>query len=153
MSGFKSQEAFTLPSSLHCSYSLTGPSLASQAIYVCTTCSSSASENQCCCSNCAEICHAGHEVNYLAYGMAYCDCVQSSTCQLTHSQVSPMSSPVNPSAFQLHDASPVFQSYEVQLDNVLDVTILQQQCQLLIQRTKDTFWIDLNTPPRYALLS
>lgn len=139
------EEAFPKP----CSYGLTGSSLASQAIYVCSTCSTSTSENQCCCSSCAEVCHAGHEVNYLAYGMAYCDCGQSSSCQLAHSSSTVPPKIIHPSAFHLHDASPVFQSYRIQLNSVLDVNLLQQQCQLLIQRTKDTFWVDLTTPPRY----
>ena len=148
MSSFVAQDDPFPRSSQHCSYSLTGPSLASQAIYICSTCSSDTAENQCCCSNCAEVCHAGHEVSYLTYGLAYCDCGQSSSCQLTHKHSALMTSFIHPSAFPLHDTVPIFQSYRLQLNSILDVNVLQQQCQVLIQRTKDTFWIDLHTPPR-----
>jgi hypothetical protein len=61
-----------------CSYALTGPNLAYQAIYICNTCNQSqgddGADNKCCCESCAKICHDGHDVEFLAFGRGFCDC-------------------------------------------------------------------------------
>ena len=129
-----------------CSYCLTGSTLAPQAVHICYTCNVNTTENKCCCANCAEVCHAGHEVNFLAFGFAYCDCGQSQ-CQLTTANTL-HPPPMSPSAFVMDDSIPIFHSYTIQMNTAIDVSILQRQCQVITQLSKDTFWVDFNTPPR-----
>ena len=140
-----------------CSFGITGETLVNQAIYICSTCqtSSSSSEpsNLCCCTHCAEICHDGHEVEFIAYGEAYCDCSKTNTCQLYSSFSS--SDILNPSAFKPainRPPSNYFSAHQITPYSLtsLDMTQLQAECKKLTLSTKDTFWIGGNEAPSCA---
>jgi hypothetical protein len=74
-----------------CTFAVTGPANAFQAIYVCYSCTTTSgpvnneSEDTdtttsksaavlCVCAACAERCHGDHDVNYIGMGPSYCDC-------------------------------------------------------------------------------
>ena len=75
-----------------CTFAATGPRLLFQAIYNCRTCmeasdfSGGEGKDQedealglcCICESCADYCHGDHEVEFLGYAPAYCDCSSSS---------------------------------------------------------------------------
>ena len=69
------------------------PNLIHQPIYVCQTCNDPndpATANKCCCAGCAATCHDGHEVDFIAYGNAYCDCGAAGDggcCQLINESI------------------------------------------------------------------
>ena len=55
-----------------CTYPLSSENLVNQAIYLCNTCFGDS--GRCCCSGCAFTCHDGHDVQFMTFGRAYCDC-------------------------------------------------------------------------------
>ena len=62
-----------------CTFAIGGKGLLHQAIYICRTCQGdeNKSSSSCCCVGCADICHANHDVEYVAFGRSYCDCGES----------------------------------------------------------------------------
>ena len=71
---------------LLCTFAATGPRMSFQSIYNCQTCMTSSSsrnsknstlEDTCCiCESCAKACHEDHDVHFLGYAPAYCDCAK-----------------------------------------------------------------------------
>ena len=61
-----------------CTFAVTRSNPAFQAIFICLDCTES--EECCICHSCAEMCHAGHDVDYIAMGPAYCDCAKLNDC-------------------------------------------------------------------------
>ena len=51
-----------------CSYAISGKEAIQQSVFICLTCQK---KNECCCLACSKTCHEGHNVKYLAYGLAY----------------------------------------------------------------------------------
>ena len=64
-----------------CSFALGQEILLNQPVYACFTCDPGEDgQPLCCCKGCAQRCHAGHQVQFLAQGKAYCDCFQRPNC-------------------------------------------------------------------------
>eukprot|EP01135_Chromosphaera_perkinsii_P006329 Nk52_evm58s485 gene=Nk52_evmTU58s485 len=55
-----------------CTYTYTGKNFKDQHWYFCYTCGLTNSEG--CCSVCARLCHAGHDIAYARYSRFFCDC-------------------------------------------------------------------------------
>ena len=75
---------------LLCTYAATGSRMSFQAVYNCQTCMNSfqnksddeASDLCCICDSCAACCHEDHDVNFLGYAPAYCDCGKNGSCRI-----------------------------------------------------------------------
>mmetsp|Transcript_20898 Transcript_20898/g.26968 ORF Transcript_20898/g.26968 Transcript_20898/m.26968 type:complete len:462 (-) Transcript_20898:416-1801(-) len=80
-----------------CTYVATGPRMSFQAVFDCQTCKERLSRNEnnedevtfhCICESCAESCHAGHDVAFIGFAPAYCDCnVNNSCCMIEKSSL------------------------------------------------------------------
>jgi hypothetical protein len=91
-------------------------------------------------------------VEFFAYGNAYCDC-GAHGCSLTQERVPPLPT-LDPLVFKSNNNSiPSFSSYTIQPSESFDLNILQQQCQKLVNKSKDTFWIYANDTASCALES
>lgn len=149
-----------------CTYAISGSTLMHQAVYICETCNDgSTNNNSCCCAGCASSCHEGHDVSFMTYGNAYCDCGQSKCSLMTESMVSASellainkgtisfdsdnsgrvagtaASGVNIPPFSIHE-----------MKNVTELSqSLQEQCEALAALSKDTFWLGINDTPRCPL--
>lgn len=55
-----------------CTYTVSQSNFMEQHWYYCYTCGLTFSEG--CCSICAQVCHAGHEISYARYSRFFCDC-------------------------------------------------------------------------------
>ena len=140
-----------------CSYPLTGPNLTYQAIYICGTCTSVS--NACCCSGCAETCHNGHDVSFLAYGRSFCDCGANFCSNAIKS--------VNPAKFICRYNDPSITFDRIQQFNDFDrcgfkeflisskedavFSLLRTDSCQLVRQSKDTFWVDDSFEPRCSL--
>lgn len=92
-----------------------------------------------------QVCHAGHSVDFFAFGNAYCDCGLSG-CALTRSPPPPL---IDPRALAPPSVPP-FAAYKVRCREQVDLAALQEQCRSLTARTKDTFWVGAQDTPRCA---
>jgi hypothetical protein len=137
-----------------CSFAVTGPAEAYQAIYVCQTCCGS-KENLCICQACAEFCHADHEVvHYIAMGPSYCDC-RAVGCQIASESddAAARCGTIVPSSTTGHCPAPIAEPNHG-ADYILDVyrlpvledisfrDALVAQATDLVNHSRDTFWID-----------
>lgn len=134
-----------------CTFAVTGETPVFQAILVCLDCSSD-EEGVCLCRACAELCHAGHEIDYIGMGPSYCDCQQLSSCRLQEAsemladKLSLSSKGIQHTAPSLKDET---QKYiqEVFTISSLDERScdrLVREAAELVKHSKDTHWLELN---------
>jgi hypothetical protein len=138
-----------------CTFFVTGNALTHQGIFRCITCSENSEENTCCCAGCSKHCHQdqGHEVEYLANGLAYCDC-GSRDCGLLKSTYALDGKLLQPGEkflchpctvehdqrlpFGRHDivgTNPAMGNIEAFLQLVAD------ECVEIVSQNKETFWV------------
>lgn len=131
----------------YCSFCVTQKVSFHQPIYVCNTCNSSANNNLCCCAGCATYCHAGHDVGFIAFGDAYCDCGEGK-CGLFTKTVEekttipplPTSNPVLSAAKSLLLKEKV-EDYKIE---GIDYERALAEAIELVKHSKDTFWFPAN---------
>jgi hypothetical protein len=143
-----------------CTFAATGANPAFQAIFVCLDCSSSDDDcGACLCHACAELCHAGHDVDYIAMGPAYCDCqttVGGTCCRLQEaSQKEAKRISVPSEGMKEHFVAPplsreedsfVQEAFTISsLDNDQYCDLLVREATELIKHTKDTHWLNLSS--------
>eukprot|EP01041_Mallomonas_annulata_P000188 gene188-323_t len=135
-----------------CTYALSHDQLLHQAIYICSTCDPSSS--YCCCAGCAEICHAGHNVSFLAFGRAYCDCgAAGCSLKLTSMPTAEymVKSGTSPQfSVDMSICIPPFRAYTFLDKNMLGSDLKANAIQL-VESSKDTFWMDYTATPRCFL--
>lgn len=136
----------------YCSFIATKTKPFSQGIYVCHTCNKT-SDNLCCCAGCATFCHAGHDVGFVAFGEAYCDCgagqcglLQRSLQDGVHANL-PASSEVIQGAMSLLRRE-LFSEFTI--ENV-DYSAAIAQATNLVSLSKETFWLPATASPRCYL--
>jgi hypothetical protein len=146
-----------------CTFAISRNNLISQAIYICQTCTSGELNNICCCSGCSKICHADHDVSFVAYGKAYCDC-GCSGCLLFRQSL-PLATNVvshhHSNGLILQDDGRIGGTVECGLVispfnvhkfneaffNPMALQSLNRQCNTLVSLSKETFWLgDLDEP-------
>jgi len=153
MASFAQKEGRESPEeSFECSHLLSGDRDLYQMVYVCETCY--AGTNQCCCVGCASTCHAGHDVNMVGYAPCYCDCgasgcVHSSSARSTvrKGEAARASSTTGPTS--AGPEWPLFQSHT--FSHTGFVAPAKRESLELVQRSKETFWLALDSAPRCAL--
>jgi hypothetical protein len=131
-----------------CTYFVSGPHLVHQGIYKCITCESlETSTNSCCCAGCAEFCHKDHDVEFLANGLAYCDC-GSGFCVLYQNTQSKYRSMLEFEQQYLYAERPLSvcdRAFEVFSLFHSDIPAFCQgmtdHCSSVISHSKDTFWV------------
>lgn len=136
----------------YCSFVATKTKPFSQGIYVCQTCNTTA-DNLCCCAGCATFCHAGHDVGFVAFGEAYCDCgagqcslFQRSIQDAVHANL-PASSEVIQGAMSLLRRE-LFSEFAVEH---IDYSTAITQATTLVTLSKETFWLPATASPRCYL--
>ena len=148
---------------LFCTFALTGETLRHQAIYVCKTCTTlgRSMKGECCCEGCARTCHAGHKLEFVCFGAAYCDCGKAgeSKCKLIGAsrveaekilpsrKAAPSSSSASSPAA---DAQPFCRVHLIDYPRGRD-EVLRQQCIELVRHSKETFWLARGDEPRCLL--
>lgn len=142
-----------------CTFAIGDKNLIQQAIYACETCGTN--EDACCCAACSKICHNGHDVSFVAFGPAFCDCGHNG-CSLIGPSMDAAAKLLQANNGQdyykyglLGNAKPgQVPSFNVQeicgLDALL-TTSLQDQCAALVTKSKETFWLGMNDNPRCEL--
>ena len=61
-----------------CTYAATKNNPFNQHIYTCRTCYGTSEEQLLCiCQYCSQVCHDGHDIEYIGFGLSYCDCSSS----------------------------------------------------------------------------
>lgn len=136
-----------------CSFAVSGNTAIHQAIYLCETCSEGQQDNKCCCVGCMHHCHKDHEVSFLAFGHAYCDCGQAG-CALYKGSTEEAQRLLDNNYRTADPAiinatsnyAPIFTVHDFQgLQEEVD--LLKVQALDLTQQSKDTFWVSqLDTP-------
>jgi hypothetical protein len=135
---------------LLCTFAATGTNPSFQAIFVCLDCGSD-KDGVCICRACADACHAGHDVDFVGMGPAFCDCPElGNCCRLQsasqaeaarlgiHPDVDGMKAHVVPQAgTYLQEA---FTISSLQEDHVCDRLV--REAIELIQHSRDTHWLD-----------
>jgi hypothetical protein len=120
-----------------------------QAIYICITCNELyGTENNCCCINCAEVCHKDHDVNFFTFGYAYCDCGATATSQCRLRTNTSPTFTLDPQIFSLQINTKAFSPYMLQMNQSVDMNTLHRNCEQLVSKTKETFWVGINDSPR-----
>ena len=138
-------EQFCQPCSL-CTYSLSGPNLVYQAIYVCQTCSPGS--DKCCCAGCANTCHNGHDVSFLAMGQSYCDCAMDSNCLIVKYSCASARKLLQTNDLSIYLSSrrevklDPFQEYIITCKDSSYYAAMSDCCAHLVQHSKETFWLD-----------
>jgi hypothetical protein len=135
----------------NCTYFISGDRLVHQAIYCCHTCNENAEiKNSCCCAGCAETCHEGHDVEYLANGLAYCDCGKGQ-CRLFQSTKERFQSSLLAGEDFLYGGEVPLaiadRPFEVHHFSELNKEFLElaaQQCDGIVKHSKETFWVGCN---------
>ncbi|CAN0003082.1 unnamed protein product, partial [Ectocarpus fasciculatus] len=149
-----------------CSYALTGDSCMIQGVYRCLTCTTEAESNKCCCAGCAESCHWEHDVEYVGYGMAYCDC-GAGACELfgdsrefaqkvlgaaggskVSHDLDGRIAGSTAAGFKVKEFSE-FVWNELTCGDVRQA--LEEQAEALVRFSKETFWLGSQDAPRCAL--
>lgn len=134
-----------------CTYFVSGDHLVHQAIFCCHTCSDQGKEstvsNICCCGGCAEVCHKGHEVEYLANNLAYCDCGQSG-CQLYQSTKERHQTSLQVGEEYLYGgevplsiADRPFETHRFSDIGKEMLEFASNQCLEIVSQSKETFWV------------
>jgi hypothetical protein len=129
-----------------CTFSITGQRPINQAIYICRTCNKNENTNECCCSCCASICHADHDIEFIAFGNAYCDCGEKG-CRLfalSHSDLLPNSAIIEKFQNKFKGKVPKFESFAI---HHVDYSLLIEQIKTLIKQSKETFWLSATESP------
>jgi hypothetical protein len=147
-----------------CSYALTGDKSMYQGVYRCITCTSEAESNKCCCAGCADACHWEHDVEYIGYGLAYCDCGAGSCELFGDSKI--LAEKVLRTVGSSHIAHDrdgriagdsgltVNEFAEFRWSSLCNSEVrhtLEEQAQALIKFSKETFWLAAGATPRCAL--
>ena len=140
-----SDEAMESSPSL-CTFAATGTNPAFQAIFVCLDCVES-EEGLCICRACADVCHASHDVDYIAMGPSYCDCQQLGMCRLQDSSQAEAARLGLDGCMKAHVA-PEGETY---LQEVFTISSLDdhacdrlvREASELIKHSRDTHWLDL----------
>lgn len=152
-----------------CSFALTGPNLAYQAIYICNTCNENNEnddDNNCCCESCAVYCHEskGHDVEFLAFGRGFCDCGDRG-CDLCKSSYDTAKrclikkknlaldeeGRVDDDAIRNIQIEPIKISFFEGLTNENLDQALRMHCIALSKMSKETFWVSSTSQPRSPL--
>ena len=160
-----------------CTYAVTQTNLFTQEIYVCHTCNRKSSKTKkkrdttashCCCSGCADKCHASHDVEFVANGAAFCDCGHGEMC--TPCILIEQSLPVAAELLRFNEhgggiesllmhqmSSPPLATNNLGFDVCqfagLDVHLsqLRGDCMALVAKSKETFWLGADAPSRCGL--
>jgi hypothetical protein len=143
-----------------CTFALSHRNMLHQAIYICRTCSGKETSGVCCCSGCSNVCHDGHDVDFLAFGNAYCDCGADGGCVLIDRSIiasekllgnrsgsgvvvdHALFSTLNRSVFSEHSISTI--------KNARIGAFLRAQSSLLVTFSKETFWLSCESTPSCA---
>mmetsp|Transcript_20886 Transcript_20886/g.30059 ORF Transcript_20886/g.30059 Transcript_20886/m.30059 type:complete len:523 (+) Transcript_20886:29-1597(+) len=153
---------------LRCSFAVTGQRLVHQGIYRCLTCSRAShamdedtdnadaiDTNCCCCAGCADTCHEGHDVEFLANGLAYCDC-GSGGCELlstTKERGDYCSALYEGVSMHVIDRIRPFNTHDfihcTDSSDALHATMLQlaNDCCETVRSSKETFWVGADWRP------
>jgi hypothetical protein len=146
----------TIESPSLCTFAATGTNPAFQAIFVCLDCVES-EDGLCICRACADVCHAGHDVDYIAMGPSYCDCQQLGSCRLRDSSQAEAARLGLDGCMKAHVAP----KGEFYLQNVFIISSLDdhacdrlvREASELIKHSRDTHWLDLtDTEKNYCKL-
>lgn len=148
-----------------CTFAVGEKSLIPQPIYICNTCNNLDQQraNRCCCVGCAKSCHKDHDVAYMAFGRAYCDC-GADTCSLMRYSL-PIAQNVRRSMknkLLTFDESGhiggtsntglvTVEFQEKVINGIHNWQIYAQDCAALVEHSKDTFWIGAAEQPRCLL--
>lgn len=134
----------------NCTYFVSGDCLVHQAIYCCHTCNrenNQMNSNSCCCGGCIEICHEGHDVEYVANGLAYCDCgkgqchlFQSTKERFQHSLLA-NEEYLYGGEVPLSIADRPFEVHQFIEMNKEILELAAQQCEGIVRHSKETFWV------------
>lgn len=142
-------------SSALCTFALSNTNLVHQAIYLCQSCYGES--GKCCCAACAVTCHDGHDVQFMAFGRAYCDC-GCDGCMLARDSIAAAADVLSSSSQQsialdafgrIEEASGSnliindFSVTTLQFNNLL----VQNQCSQLVSESKETFWLGKSSIP------
>lgn len=149
-----------------CSYALTGDTPMMQGVYRCLTCTTEAESNRCCCVGCAENCHWEHDVEYIGYGMSYCDC-GAGACELfgESKEIAQRVLDAAGCSQVTHDIDgrlagskassvEISEFAEFMWSSLADGDVrraLEEQAEALVKLSKETFWIGAGDSPRCAL--
>lgn len=145
-----------------CSYVATGNRAVNQAIYVCHTCEGDAglTTGECCCLGCMKVCHIDHDVEFIAYGDAYCDC-GARGCALYERTFRTRSSGQGQSQELLMPPLPLYLQSRISsirsessvsvFEILLRRELILQEAKQVIRGSKETFWVTPLDPPRNAL--
>eukprot|EP01038_Epipyxis_sp_PR26KG_P008784 gene8784-11863_t len=152
-------------SNFHCTFALSGNTLLYQSIYVCDTCNPgddiSTQNNICCCLGCSQHCHNGHDIRFIAYGAAYCDCGSSNCGLITDSlhckdnvidkvHINSIDGQINSTGnyyktpFEVHSIASLKDNHNL-------VQTLKFDAINLSKLSKETFWMGVNDLPRCSL--
>ena len=135
-----------------CTFAATGTNSAFQSIFVCLECTDA--EGSCICHACAKVCHAGHDVDYIAMGPAYCDC-QQACCRLKDdSETEAVRIGVPLRGLKEHVAPPspeegnyIQEAFTISSLDDQSCDRLVKEATELIKYSRDTQWIELNSEP------
>jgi hypothetical protein len=138
-----------------CTFAVTRLNPAYQAIFICLDCTKS-SEESCICHACAEICHAGHDVDYIAMGPAYCDCAKLNDCcrliDSSEKESSRIGIPLG--GLNEHSSPPrtdegdfVQEAFTISSLDEKACDRLEKEATELVKHTRDTHWLELNASP------
>lgn len=114
-------------------------------VFKCLTCQSG-DDLFCCCKACSEICHKDHEIEYIGFGNAYCDC---------HTGQCILKSELRQHSFDGYLLSQNFRDgyrkvLPFEIEN-LNSSAFSRYALSLVDRSKETFWISSGSEPRFAL--
>lgn len=136
-----------------CTFAVTGANPAYQPILICLDCSSQ-DEGICICQSCAQQCHAGHAVDYIAMGPSYCDCqqIESNSC-LLKGESEKEAARLAVSSKSITHVAPPLQTDGTYVQEVFTISSLDdklcdrltKEASELVKHSKDTHWIDLHS--------
>ena len=150
-----------------CTFFVSGPNLVHQGIFRCLTCASESEEkNLCCCAGCANYCHAGHDVEYLVNGLAYCDC-GAGNCSLLESSFAAdgpnllpdekylylggVTAPEKTIPFGLYDILTTGSEPSMLCKPHHLLKLIADECQVIVSKNKETFWVGSNWQSRNSV--
>lgn len=151
------------PSAGTCTFALSGEELVSQRVYECRTCGLTGENGLGMCYGCASTCHAEHDVDFLGFGRAFCDCGHGGCALAARAVGAGGSTRVRPTdeegrvlgassigldfGFRAWDLATLSRAAPAAL------TALAEQAALVADApdAPATFWLDGTTPVRTAL--
>lgn len=109
-------------------------------------------------AGCKDRCHGDHDIEYLRLARAYCDC-GAAGCSAIAPSLEAARSVAQSLPLRLDKLSRLEGSSESGLDfsfrawtgQLKQLDTIKAQCQLLVQHTKDTFWLPATAEPRSPL--